>query len=157
MAPHPKELRWSQRARKAYSLKKIWREGWTLLPAESQLEAEPASAARAQDPSREGRLSQAAALPPGTSALRNHMLISGNPGLSPRVRRFKIDVGGWGTQLRQAAPGKGDSKSIKGKEGQPAPPYRGGGVGLGPVLQQNVDDVRVALLGGLVQRRVAIL
>lgn len=35
--------------------------------------------------------------------------------------------------------------------------YRGGGVGLGPVLQQDVDDVRVALLGGLVQRRVAVL
>lgn len=90
------------------------------------------------------------------------MLIAGNPGLSPRVRRFKKDVGGWGTQLGQAAPGKGDSKLIKGKEGlrgegQPAPPYRGGGVGLGPVLQQDVDDVRVALLGGLVQRRVAIL
>ena len=70
--------------------------------------------------------------------------------------------GGWGTQLRRAAPGKGDSKSITGKEGrrgegQPAPPYRGGGVGLGPVLKQDVDDVRVALLGGLVQRRVAIL
>lgn len=40
---------------------------------------------------------------------------------------------------------------------QPAPPGRGGGVGLGPVLQQDVDDVRVALLSGLVQRRVAIL
>ena len=90
------------------------------------------------------------------------MMISGNPGLSPRVRRFKKDVGGWGTQLGQAAPGKGDSELIKGKEGlrgegQPAPPYRDGGVGLGPVLQQNFDDVRVALLGGLVQRRVAIL
>ena len=90
------------------------------------------------------------------------MLIAGNPGLSPRVRRFKKDVGGWGTQLGQAAPGQGDCKLIKGKEGlrgegQPAPPYRGGGVGLGPVLQQDVDDVRVALLGGLVQRRVAIL
>lgn len=36
-------------------------------------------------------------------------------------------------------------------------PYRGRGVGLGPVLQQDVDDVRVALLGGLVQRRVAVL
>ena len=50
MAQHPKELRWSQRPRKAYSLKKIGREGWTPLPAESQLEAKPVSAARARGP-----------------------------------------------------------------------------------------------------------
>jgi hypothetical protein len=35
--------------------------------------------------------------------------------------------------------------------------YSSGGVGLGPVLEQDVDDVRVTLLGSLVQRRVAIL
>lgn len=52
--------------------------------------------------------------------------------------------------------GAGARKELRGK-GQPAPPYRGGGVGLGPVRQQDVDDVRVALLGGLVQRRVAVL
>lgn len=36
-------------------------------------------------------------------------------------------------------------------------PYRGDGVGLGPVLQQNIDDVSVALLSSLVQRGVPIL
>lgn len=41
--------------------------------------------------------------------------------------------------------------------GQGSAPYRGGGVGLGPMLEQDVNDVRVALLGGLVQRCVAIL
>lgn len=35
--------------------------------------------------------------------------------------------------------------------------YRGDGVGLGPVLQQNVDDVSVALLSSLVKRGVPIL
>lgn len=35
--------------------------------------------------------------------------------------------------------------------------YRGGGVGLGSMLQQDIDDVCVALLGSLVQRCVAIL
>lgn len=43
-------------------------------------------------------------------------------------------------------------------EGQGASgPYRGGGIGPGALLQQHVDDMRVALLGGLVQGRVAVL
>lgn len=74
-------------------------------------------------PSREGRLSQAAALPPGTSAPRNHMLIAGNPGLSPRVRRFKKDGGRWegvgGGELSSAErlPGRGTLSQSKGKRG----------------------------------------
>lgn len=35
--------------------------------------------------------------------------------------------------------------------------HRGDGVGLGPVLQQDVDDVSVALLGSLVKRGVPVL
>lgn len=36
-------------------------------------------------------------------------------------------------------------------------PYRGGGIWLGPMLEQDINDVCVALLGSLVQRCVAIL
>lgn len=45
------------------------------------------------------------------------------------------------------------------RRGEPSwgAPYRGGGFGPGPVLQQHVDDVGVALLRSLVQRCVAVL
>lgn len=55
----------------------------------------------------------------------------------------------------EAARGEGDRQRRGNQAG--APPYRGGGFGPGPVLQQHVDDVRVALLRRLVQRCVAIL
>lgn len=58
------------------------------------------------------------------------------------------------TRGRQGGRGEGSSSVVRGSRRLP---YRGRGVGLGPVLQQDVDDVRVALLGGLVQRRVAVL
>lgn len=35
--------------------------------------------------------------------------------------------------------------------------YHSGGVGLGPVLEQHIDDMGVPLLGRLVQRSVAAL
>lgn len=35
--------------------------------------------------------------------------------------------------------------------------HRGDGIGLGPMLQQHIDDVSVALLGSLVKRGVPIL
>lgn len=57
-------------------------------------------------------------------------------------------------QLRQSRPGREQGGPGK---GQTCVPYRSGGVRFGPMLEQHVDDVRVALLGGLVQRRVAVL
>jgi len=71
---------------------------------------------------------------------------------------FSDSRGGGGDLLRYNLQGvdHGDvAQTLSNRQGGVA--IRGGGVGLGPVLQQDVDDVRVALLGGLVQRRVAVL
>lgn len=74
---------------------------------------------------------------------------------SARPRRPVLWEGQWrwghGGSGRSGRPGS-DAGNRAG-----APPYRGGGFGPGPVLQQHVDDVGVALLRSLVQRCVAVL
>lgn len=62
-----------------------------------------------------------------------------------------------GTTLCPSLPREATRSRARSSRGDCVGPYRGGGIGPGPVLQQAVDDVRVALLGGLVQRRVAVL
>lgn len=108
MAPHPKELSRSQRPQKAYSLKKIGREGVDSAPSR-----EPAGGRACfrspgfEAPLPGGKLSQASHGSLPGPALRNHMLISGNPGLSPRVRRFKKDVGAGGLSSAKRLRGRG--------------------------------------------------
>lgn len=57
-----------------------------------------------------------------------------------------------------SSPKEGKKRTVQGNKFPVAhQPYRGDGVGLGPVLQQNIDDVSVALLSSLVKRGVPVL
>lgn len=57
-----------------------------------------------------------------------------------------------------SSPKEGEKRTVQGNKLPVAcQTYRGDGIGLGPMLQQNVDDVSVALLSSLVKRGVPIL
>ena len=121
MAPHPKELRGSQRPRKAYSLKKIGREGWTPRPAESQLEAEPASAARAQGPLPGGKAESGRCAPSRDQRSQKSHADCWKSRAFPRVRRFKKDGGrgvrGGELSSAERLPGRGILSQSQGKRG----------------------------------------
>lgn len=169
MAPRPEELCLSQQPGKLCSLKKAGREGRTRAriwaPAvsrarSSSLDAGPRSPERGP--------AGPAALPPRKHCRRSHAdfwkgfpEIPGFPecgGLSKGdVSELSSDKGPPGRERRRRKQPPPPPQQPPRGEGQRRRPYRGRGVGLGAVLQQDVDDVRVALLGGLVQRRVAVL
>lgn len=176
MAPHPEELCLSQQPRKPGSLKKGRAGG---VDSRSHLSTS-CKQSTFQPPKRWAPLSRetlAESGPPlslpGKRCRRSHAdfwkafwegfpEIPGFPecgGLSkgdvsePGSDKGPPGRASWG---RRAGRGGGSSTSSVVRGGGRLA-YRGGGVGLGPVLQQDVDDVRVALLGGLVQRRVAVL
>lgn len=154
MAPHPNEALRSQQLRNWAPLRRQGREGRICAhiwePAVSK--ALPAVQVEGPIPQSPNWLPSRQTLP------RNHRLLerifpkSGAfHSLGVCLRRMGHLISDNRTQSRareekDESPGKGHRH-----------PYRGGGIWLGPMLEQDINDVCVALLGSLVQRCVAIL